>query len=130
MSRLPHPPLPTLLLVPAILIAGYLAFTSGRYVVHNYQLNGDEQRLRAEIRELDRDREQLGAIHDYLESDEYVEDVARRVLGLVRPGETLVVVSGAEATPGDTQAAVTPGARWWENLFTRPEAMASGTPAP
>jgi len=129
-SRLPHPPLPTLLLVPAILIAGYLTFTSGRYVVHNYQLNGDEQRLRAEIRELDRDREQLRAIHDYLESDEYVEDVARRVLGLVRPGETLVVVSGAEATPGDAQAAVTPGARWWENLFTRPEAMASGTPAP
>lgn len=129
MSRLPHPPLPTILLVPAILIAGYLAFTSGRYVVHNYQLSNDEQTLRAEIRELDRDREQLTAIRDYLESDEYLEDVARRVLGLVRPGETLVVVSGSEAASSEA-APVTPGARWWENLYARPESLSPVTPAP
>ena len=35
------------------------------------------------------------AVRDYLKSDEHIEDIARRILGLVRPGETLVVVSGA-----------------------------------
>lgn len=129
-SRLPHPPLLPVLLAAALLIAGYLAFTSGRYVIHNYRASSDEQQLRDEIRDLDRDHEQLIAIRDYLKSDEYLEDVARRVLGLVRPGETLVVVSGSDPAAGTETSPATPGARWWQNLFTRPESLAAPTPTP
>jgi cell division protein FtsB len=111
-----------LLACAAVLAIGYLGYTTSRYVIHNYQLHQDEAQIRRDIAQLDRDHAQLVAVRDYLKSDEYVEDVARRILGLVRPGETLVVVSGAPAaaaTPGPL-AQHTAGAEWWKDLFTNP----------
>jgi cell division protein FtsB len=114
----------------AVLAIGYLAYTTSRYVIHNYQLHQDEAQIRRDIAQLDSDHAQLVAVRDYLKSDEYVEDVARRILGLVRPGETLVVVSGAPlhgesstaagTTPGPL-GQHTPGAEWWKDLFTKPQ---------
>jgi cell division protein FtsB len=115
--------------VAALIALVYFAFTSGRYVIHNYQLKHEEQRIRADIHQLARDHEELTAVRDYLESDAYVEYVARRILGLVRPGETLVVVSGIQPTPAaDTtpEAGGTPGP-WWKQLFAP---QSGATPAP
>jgi cell division protein FtsB len=114
----------------ALLAAGFLALSITRNAVHNYQLRQDERDLRAELRQLDADREQLAAVHDYLTSDEYIENVARRVLGLVRPGETLVVVSGS--APTDAGTAPAPGHSlalpWWKDLFIAPEPAATPPP--
>jgi cell division protein FtsB len=119
-SRPPRLPVTPLLLTAAAIVIGYLAFTTVRYVVHDYRLRNDEAALRREITGLDTDHGRLVAVRDYLRSEEYVEYVARRILGLVRPGETLVVVSGAQPAP--TAAAATPPAdrergEWWEDLF-------------
>lgn len=128
MSRLLRLPLTSLLVGAVALIAVYFAYTTARYVVNNYQLRQQERQARADIARLDQDRQQLTAVRDYLKSDEYVEDVARRTLGLVMPGETLVIVSGTSPTPEPT---ATPGARatpqppWWKQLFEP-----SGTPLP
>ena len=93
-----------------------LAFTTGQNMLRNYHLRQEEQQLRTELLELDRDHQQLEGIRSYLESDEYVEDVARRTLGLVKPGETLVVVSGD--APGPVAAPTPqPDAPWWKSLF-------------
>ena len=108
----------------AALAITYLGFTTARYVVHEYNLRQDQATLHREIGQLNRDHEQLTAVRDYLKSDEYIQDVARRVLGLVRPGETLVVVSSSApptAVPSAAPAAArTPGAEWWKDLFVRP----------
>jgi cell division protein FtsB len=108
----------------ALLAIAYLGFTTARYVIHNYQLRGDERALRAELDQLDRDHEQLAATRDYLKSDEYIEYIARRILGLVRPGETLVVVSAntpaATATPLPGNLATS----WWKQLFPAEEGAA------
>ena len=128
MSRLPRPQLMPFVVCAAVLAIGYLGYTTSRYVIHNYQLHQDEAQIRRDIAQLDRDHEQLVAVRDYLKSDEYIEDQARRILGLVRPGETLVVVSGAPA-PAATPAPLaqhTPGAEWWKDLFANPKA----TPTP
>ncbi len=131
MPARPHLPLLPLILAAALLAAGFLALSITRNAVRNYQLRQDERDLRAELRLLDADREQLTAVHDYLESDEYVEDVARRVLGLVRPGETLVVVSGSAPAGGSAAPAAetAPGpslARpWWKDLFFVPDPAAT-----
>lgn len=102
----------------AVLAVGYLTYTTSRYFIHNYQLRQDEAQIRSDMTELDRDHAKLVAVRDYLKSDEYIEDIARRVLGLVRPGETLVVVSGNGAVPtADPVAQHTPGAEWWKDLF-------------
>ena len=133
MSRFPHPSLMPVLLGLALLAGAYLAFTTGHYFVHNYQLKQQQRSLHADLDQLDRDHARLVAVRDYLRSDEYIEYVARRVLGLVRPGQTLVIVSGA--TPVTAAAPVATPARtedddWWKDLFpeTPPEPLA--TPAP
>jgi hypothetical protein len=112
-------------------VAGFLALSIVRNAVRNYQLHQEERALRLELEELAADREQLTAVRDYVESDEYIEDVARRVLGLVRPGETLVIVSGTEPeatpTPGDVTA---PARSWWEELFVAPAPAPTPESAP
>lgn len=119
MSRLPHLSLPTLLICAAVLAIGYFGFSTGRYVIHNYQLKQQEAQVRDDVRQLDQDHAELLAAREYLQSDQYVEQVARRTLGLVHPGETLVIVSAAADVPpaSPTPAPAVSGAPWWKQLY-------------
>lgn len=112
-----------LVLCAAALAITYLGFTTIRYVTHNFRVRDEEAQVRRDIARLDEEHAQLVAVKDYLQSDEYVEYVARNTLGLVRPGETLVVVSGTDppaptATP-EGVAADTGPEPWWKELFTQ-----------
>ena len=129
-SRLPRLPLMPLLLAAAALTISYFVVTTARNIYHNHQLAQEETAIRRDIAQLDRDHQQLVAVRDYLKSDEYIEYNARRVLGLVRPGETLVVVSNnapapiATATPPLSPA---DGGAWWKDLFA-PAVAPTATP--
>jgi len=127
MSRLPQLPLVPIVAGVALIALAYLGFTTARYVVHHYQLREEESQLRAEIAELQTEQQQLEAVRDYLASDEYVEDVARRVLGLVKPGETLVIVSGIDPSPTPAPSATVEPREWWQKLFIPPP-VATPTP--
>lgn len=116
MTVRPRLPLMPLAVGIAILLIAYLGVTTARYVVHNYQARSQESALRTELTQLAEDRRQLEATRDYLKSDEYIEYVARRTLGLVRPGETLVLVSGPERAP-EPASTPAPGVAWWKELF-------------
>jgi cell division protein FtsB len=108
----------TVLLVLALAAFAYLGINTARYVLHNHQLGQDENSIRREIDQLDRDNAQLTAVRDYLKTNEYIEYVARRILGLVYPGETLVVVnSDAPAATAPTPAPTTEAEPWWKELF-------------
>jgi cell division protein FtsB len=129
-SRLPRLSLTPLLLAAAALTIGFFVFTTARNVYHNHQLAQEETSIRRDIAQLDRDHQQLVAVRDYLKSDEYIEYNARRVLGLVKPGETLVVVSNNAPAPIATPTpplSPADGGAWWKDLFA--PAVAS-TPAP
>ena len=106
-----------LLLAATLIATGYLLFSAGTNLIHSYRLAGDEARLRDQVEELRLQQEQLQQIRDYLRTDEYVEFMARRVFGLVKPGENLVVVDAPEAAP----APAAPGLTWWQRLFSGPE---------
>ena len=133
MSRLPRPPLTPLLLAAAVLVIGYFLATTARNVYHNYQLGQEESQIRRDIAQLDRDHQQLVAVRDYLKSDEYIEYNARRVLGLVRPGETLVVVSSSQSAAAIASATLEPqresSGEWWKDLFA-PAVAPAPTPTP
>lgn len=107
----------------ALAAIGYLSFTAASTLVRSHRLSADEGRLEREIAQLQTDNQRLDAIEEYLRSDEYIEAIARRLLGLVRPGETLVVVSSDTAdiaTPEATPARQDRSGRqprWWERLF-------------
>jgi cell division protein FtsB len=97
-------------------VAGYLLVSAGGGVVHSYRLASDETRLRQEVDALERQKEQLLQVRDYLRTDEYIEFMARRVFGLVKPGETLVVVT-APQPEGDAVPEDETGLTWWQRLF-------------
>ena len=111
----------TAVLVLVAAVGAYLLFSAGNRALQTYRLAGQEQRVRSEIAELQRHQRELIALREYLRSDEYIEGVARRVLGLVRPGETLVIVSGPEPAGedggGHEEPPTRPGQPWWEALF-------------
>ncbi len=109
---------PRIILVVAAVVAGYLLFTTVATALKSHGLAQDETSVRREIANLDRQHDELVSVREYLSSDEYIESVARRVLGLVKPGETRVIVSSPETDAGTPAAAPTPAAgAWWESLF-------------
>jgi cell division protein FtsB len=102
-----------LLLLATLAIAGYLLVSAGSNALHTYRLAGDEAELRDEVGALLQEKEQLLQVRDYLRTDEYIEYMARRIFGLVKPGESMVVVEApAEAREEDDA-----GLKWWQRLF-------------
>jgi cell division protein FtsB len=102
-----------LLLLATILVSGYMLFSAGNNFLHSYRLVNDENRLREEVDSLRMQKDQLEQIRDYLRTDEYVEFMARRVFGLVKPGEKLVIVDAPHPDPGQEPDDLT----WWQRLF-------------
>lgn len=105
-------PLRLLLLVAALLLA-YLAFLAVNNAIHARQLRLEETRLEQELQEKQYQEARLEALREYLRSDEYVEAVARRELGLGYPGETNAVV----VSPEPEQQGGTGWEHWWERYF-------------
>lgn len=105
-------------MVLAALAVGYFLFNAAKDTLLSHHLTQEEQQLHQQIDRLQSDQARLEALRDYLKTDEYVEGVARR-LGLVRPGETLVIVSStAPPTPAPTPGGSISTAPWWEQLYS------------
>lgn len=105
-----------LVFLATLVVAAYMLVSAGDNFVHSVWLSNEEARLRNEVAQLRREQEELLQLRDYLRTDEYVEYMARRVLGLVKPGETLVLVEAPQpAAPKEEEGA--PPRRWWQRLF-------------
>ncbi|MEX1255096.1 MAG: septum formation initiator family protein [Dehalococcoidia bacterium] len=116
MRKLPRLSLTRLTMLAAAMVVGYLLFSLAGDVLLSNRLSAEEQHTRNQIAELERQERELTVMRERLQSDSYVEGVARRVLGLVRPGETLVIVSSSVTpTPTATPSTGDDEARpWWE----------------
>jgi len=107
-----------ILLLATLIVAGYLTFSAGTNTLHSFRLASDEAKLRREVEVLQQQKEQLVQIRDYLRTDEYIEFMARRVFGLVKPGENIVVVDAPPpAAPTDGTVTTDEGETWWQRLF-------------
>ena len=84
------------MLALSILIAGYLLFTAGGNLLESHRLAANEDQLRVQVDALHVQETQLEQVRDYLRSDAYIEFMARRVFGFVKPGESLVIVQARE----------------------------------
>ena len=86
-------------LVTAVVVV-YFIFTAASNTLQAIQVGQEEESLRQEVDGLAEWHTRLTALRDYWKSDEYIEFVARRELGLVRPGELgIVVISAVTPTP-------------------------------
>jgi len=105
------------LLVTAVVVV-YLIFTVASNAIQSFQLGQDEDRLHDEVQGMQERYNRLTALRDYLNSDEYIEWVARRELGLVGSGETGILVL-SEPTPVSSQgeAEGQQQDRLWEDII-------------
>jgi cell division protein FtsB len=102
----------------------------GRKATANYRIRNEEARLEQEIAAERAKHEALLARTEYVQTDEYVEHVAREELKWVKPGEIVVVPVPMERKPVPTPE--TPPAptellqgeshwqEWWSLFFDRP----------
>ena len=104
-----------ILLVAIIVAAGYLTFSAGNNLANSFRLVNEEKQLEAEVAALEAELDQLDQVHEYLRSDEYVEFMARRVFGLVKSGEKLVVVEAPQPPPPSDEDLK--DLSWWQRLF-------------
>ncbi|MBI3976944.1 MAG: septum formation initiator family protein [Chloroflexi bacterium] len=100
-----------LLAIPLLVL---LAFSAGRKVIEMVALRQEATELRQEIDLLKARNTELRQQVEYLRSDRYVERVAREELGLVKPGDTpvVVLVPTAAATPSPTPTPTARPAIW------------------
>lgn len=101
--------------IATLFIAGYFSVSIVSNAITQVRLSQREVALREEIRLLEGQESRLLALRAYMESDAFVEVVAREN-GLARPGEIAVVSLGSPASVETLE----PGDPWWFR-FLRPE---------
>ncbi len=104
-----------MVLAVALLLVSLFAYAAVQTAAQSYALNKERHHLELELWELRRQQSELEGLVSYLDSEEYVEGVARQQLGLVREGEISVLISAPEGDGARRE----PGERWWQALFGR-----------
>lgn len=103
-----------LLFVACLVVAGYFVFIALTGVIQNHRLADQRKEEAALTAELAGEKAYLEAVRNYVASDAYVEQEARRQLGYTRYGEVpFVVTSPAPKDDGP------PTGKWWQRLFPR-----------
>ena len=115
-KRLPRISATRVVILVAALIAVYFVVSGALNAVRSDQLSRQEETLRADIDDLQARYDRLLALRDYLNSDEYIEFVAREELGLVRKGETGFVVIPTQPSPTPAPGEEEP-TLWWDVLI-------------
>lgn len=89
-------------------------YTAAIEALQSHNVARDEAAAARRVEKLERDRAHLQSVVEYVSSDAYVEQEARRTLDYVRDGEIAIVVVGPEP-----QTKPELSGDWWERLFPR-----------
>jgi cell division protein FtsB len=117
LKRLPKITGTRIVLGMTAIIIGYFLVTGATTALRASSLGEREDRLGADIAGLQERYHRLEAFRQYLESDEYIEAIAREQLGLVSDGETsYVVISSAPSPPPDPDQP-DEDELWWQSLI-------------
>ena len=106
-----------IVLAVTVVIASYFLVTGATTALQSRRLSEREDRLQAETSDLQQRYQRLEALRQYLNSDEYIETVAREQLGLVRQGEMSIVVIPTVASPTPKPGEGADNDLWWEALI-------------
>ena len=101
------------------LLCAALALYFGAMVAGNgiqgYRLNREQSQIQRDIASYQEQTRLMQGLLEYMKSNDYVEYVARRDLGMVMPGEpNVVVISPQPQTAASSEEAAT---RWWQTLL-------------
>jgi cell division protein DivIC len=99
--------------VTALIVVYFLfIFAGSRFRAQ--QVSSQRSQLEQEIGSMQSRYDQLQSLESYLQSDAYVEKVAREQLGLVNPGETGIVIVPTQPSP--TPVAGSASGNWWDSI--------------
>ena len=98
--------------ISSLLLVGFVVYSGVEGLLQANSLDDRIIETRTEIEQLRHDTEQLAALVAWLDSDAYIERIAREDLGMVRPGEEAFAVHAPRR--GDLEIHRTP---WWANLL-------------
>jgi len=103
----------------------YFGLATAGKALQTYRYQQQEHRLRQEVGEMEARYQALAELKGYLESDAYLERAAREELGLVKPGETEVVIiapspasSGERVPTPEGENPRPPWRQWWDFFFS------------
>lgn len=97
------------------LIVVYFLFNFAGSRFRAQQVSSQRSQLQQEIVSMEARYDQLKSLEDYLQSDEYVEKVARQQLGLVKAGETGIVILPTQPSPSPVPGSQ-PAENWWDTI--------------
>jgi cell division protein FtsB len=126
--RTPIGPPPLMLRIAAVVAVPLLLYAlvaTGQKAMDNYRLNQEADRMRADVVALRQDNLELQRQIELAREDVAIEAIAREQLGLIKPGDSPLIVVGGEPsqsaaraiTPPPAPADVRPIWRQWLDLF-------------
>lgn len=101
-------------IVLCLLVGGYCMYTASVGWYRNSQLSDDRSAAELRVLQLQERKSYIEGVKEYVASDAYVEQQARRQLGYGREGETVFVVTSPPVEHDTGQSG-----SWWERLFPR-----------
>ncbi len=117
----PETPLRTLLLLACTAVALYVAVGLGQRTLQWWRLNDEHMALQRDLAALHLREHRLVDERERLRSTQDVESIARREMGLIKPGETSVIVYPAPVSAAPPAAPVQDApvrqGSWLERLF-------------
>jgi cell division protein FtsB len=130
-KRGPQFPLSQFIAIVVITISFFLVVDFARRTASIYRIKSEAIRLEEEVAAVRAQRQDLQDRLNYVQSDAYVEEIARTQLKWARPGETAVMVLAtpqAAPTPpldqdyvvADMPAPEEPWQAWWIRFFDIP----------
>jgi cell division protein FtsB len=105
--------------IATLLLVLYLGVLTVVKALETYATHQEAARLRGEIERLEEQYTLLESLRDYELTDDFVEQVARRELNLIKPGETAIIVVAPTPAPTEAPPIVEERLPWWRELLAR-----------
>jgi len=117
-----------LIIIIEFLLVGYLIYSLTKNVYNSYQVDSYIESFKAENAAIDADNKQKNEDYLYFTSEEYIDKIAKQNLGLVNPGEEVIILSSEAMAQVDPEsdldglsvakyAGMSNLDQWWEFFF-------------
>ncbi|MEE8369617.1 MAG: septum formation initiator family protein [Dehalococcoidia bacterium] len=115
-KHLPHLSAARLILAATTLVVVYFLVAAAFNLIRSQQLDQQQAALETDIQSLQERYERLQGLQSYLDSDQYIEAMARQQLGLVQEGEPGFVIISTLPTPSPIPGEEDQPQLWWDVL--------------
>lgn len=116
-------------LLIGVILVGYTFFVLGKMVWMNYQRDQEIRNLEKEVQSIERENQKLSDLIAFFQTETFKEKEAREKLGVVKPGEKVLVFPENKETeknileekPQDKteedEGKITNYQKWWNFFF-------------